>query len=251
VLQSTIYPGVFNAHDVIHDPPQVTLLADPTSVRSGTPATLTWTSEFSDTLVLDQGIGSVIVPSGDTLVVPLSTTTYTILATNDFGTASASATITVEARGAGRPTEVSEGAILQRDLTVRSDGALKLAGDDGTAYDAFATMGSIVLVHPSELALVLFFTLESSAIGSHPVVGVLLDEIAATVAVPFADLTAYVPDPPVLVAAQTVYNDRFYISETQQPAVCRHLQVKVTWPQEAAANELLTWSLIGAHVEER
>lgn len=233
-----------------HSVPAVTLTANPASISSGYPSTLTWTSEFADTLTIDNGIGSVVVPNGTFVVFPSVTTTYTITATNDFGTAQASATVTVAPRGVGRPVGVSPGALIQRDLTRSSDAGLG-PGDNGATYSAFVTIGSVVLTHPSELAMVLFLTTEAVAVGSHPDLSVILDEIEASIAVPFASLGAFVADPPVLVAPQTLYSDRFYISQTQKPAVCRHLQVKVTWPAEIAANELLTWSVIGANVEER
>lgn len=230
--------------------PVVTLAANPAAISAGYPSTLTWTSQFADTLVIDNGIGSVVVPNGSTIVFPNVTTTYTITAANDFGSTQAQATVTVTPRGQGRPVGVSAGALLQRDLTRASDAGLGPT-DNGVAYPAFVTIGSVVLTHPSELALVLFLTTEALAIGSHPNVSVLLDEVASSIAVPFASLGAFVPDTPVLVAAQTLFSDRFYISQTQLPAVCRHMQVKVTWPTEIAANELLTWSVIGANVEER
>ena len=236
-------PPVFNL-------PTVTLTATPASIQSGYTSTLSWTSNFADTLTINQSIGSVVVPSGSLVVSPTVTTTYTITATNAFGTAQASATVTVTARGGGRPSGVAEGAILQRDLTKTTDAA-QGPGDNGATFSAFAVIGSVVLTHPSELALVLFITTEAIAAGSHPTVSVILDEIAPSIAVPFVSLGSFVPDPPELVAAQTIYNDRFYISQTRQPAICRHFQARFDWPAEAAANELLTWSVIGAHTEER
>jgi hypothetical protein len=235
--------------DPFHNPPVVSLTALPTTIREGNYSTLSWTSAFADALTIDQGIGAVTNPSGSMNVYPIITTTYTITATNAYGTATASAIVTVTPRGASRPLG-RERVILQRDLTKFSDAALTTV-DDGTPYTAFATIGSVVLCHPSELAMALFLTLESAAVGSHPGVSILLDEVAASIAVPFADLGPYVPDPPILVAPQTLYSDRFYVSHTQQPAICRHMQVKVAWPAEAAANELLSWSVIGAHVSER
>lgn len=230
--------------------PTVTLVATPDAITSGYTSTLSWDSTSSDTLVIDQSIGAVAIPSGSTVVSPTVTTTYMITATNPSGSATASATVTVTARGGGRPAGVSSGAILQRDLTKTTDAA-QGPGDNGALYAAFATIGSVVLTHPSELAMILFITTEATAAGSHPTVSVILDEISPSIAVPFVSLGAYVPDPPVLVAAQTIYNDRFYISQTRLPAVCRHLQMRLDWPAEAAANELLTWSVIGAHTDER
>jgi len=232
------------------DIPAVTLTATPSSIFQGDLSALAWTSLRSDTLTIDQTIGAVVIPDGTMNVSPSVTTTYTITATNAFGSATASATVTVTPRGGGRPAGVSPGAILQRDLTVTTDAAMG-GTDNGVPFAAYAVIGSVVLTHPSELALVLFITTEAIAAGSHPTVSVILDEIAPSISVPFVSLGAFVPDPPVLVAAQTIYNDRFYISQTQEPAVCRHLQMRLDWAAEAAANELLTWSVIGAHVEER
>jgi len=48
-----------------------------------------------------------------------------------------------------------------------------------------------------------------------------------------------------LTAPSTLYSDRWYFSAAQAPAWCRHLQIKFTWPTEAAANEMLSYSLIG------
>lgn len=236
-------PPVFNL-------PTVTLTATPASIMSGYTSLLEWTSQFADTLSIDHGIGAVVVPSGSFVVSPTVTTTYTITATNAFGTAQASATVTVIARGGGRPAGVSEGAILQRDLTKTTDAA-QGPGDNGATYAAFAVIGSVVLTHPSELAMLLFITTEAIAAGSHPGVSIILDEIAPSGPVPFVSISPYVPDPPILVASTTIYNDRFYVSQSRQPAACRHMQMRLDWPAEAAANELLTWSVIGAHVEER
>jgi hypothetical protein len=227
-----------------HDPPTVTLTATPNSGRASDLCVLAWTSTGADTLVLDNGIGSVTVPNGSTAVYPLVTTTYTITATNDSGTATATATFTVTSVRRTVP------GILQRDLTKTTD-----IGLDGsaTSFTAYATIGNIVLAQPSELALLLHITTDSLAIGTKPGVSVLLDEIAPTIAVPFTALAVDCHDPAVLVQATnpTLFADRYYISESRKPAACRHLQVKISWPAEAAANELLTWSIIGASVEDR
>jgi hypothetical protein len=237
----------FNVPDGIHHLPAVTLVANPTSGRAGDPYILTWTSSYADTLSIDQSVGSVLVPTGTTTVYPTVTTTYTIIATNAYGTATATATITITSAPRRSP-----GVILQRDLTKTTDVSVATAGvDNGTPYAAFATIGSVVLVQPGELALLLHLTTEATAAGSHPGVSILLDEVAASMAVPFTALVLDAPDPAIKVASQTVYADRFYVSETRQAAACRHMQVKVSWPAEAFANELLTWSVIGAHTNDR
>lgn len=132
----------------------------------------------------------------------------------------------------------SSGPILQRDYSVYTD--------NGTAYPAYATIGSIVLAHPGQLAELVFVTLDSTAVGSHPTVGVLIEEISGT----FETISNFKPDPTQLPASSTIYGDRFYFSETQQPAICRHLQIKFSWPAENYANELLTMTLYGGYAEE-
>ncbi|MDT8271703.1 MAG: carboxypeptidase regulatory-like domain-containing protein [Desulfomonilia bacterium] len=78
---------------VLH-PPSVQMIAEPGSIVSGQQARLSWESHHADSLVIDQGIGSVD-PSGHTLVSPEITTTYTITAKGPGGSASGSATVAV------------------------------------------------------------------------------------------------------------------------------------------------------------
>jgi len=132
----------------------------------------------------------------------------------------------------------SSGPILQRDYSVHTD--------NGTPYSAYGTIGNIVLAQPGQLAELIFVTLDSMAVGSHPTVGVLIDEISG----PFETISTFVPDPTQLPASSTLYNDRFYFSETQQPAVCRHLQLKFSWPAENYANELLAMTIFGGDTGE-
>jgi hypothetical protein len=66
----------------------------------------------------------------------------------------------------------------------------------------------------------------------------------------FETLSAYVPDLTQLPASTTLYNQRFYVSQTQQPAVCRHLQILVNWGTDSVRNELLSLSLFGGFDQE-
>jgi hypothetical protein len=128
--------------------------------------------------------------------------------------------------------------ILKRDLTVNTD--------NGTSYPAFFTVGSLVLAMPGQIAEVSFITLDAARIGSPPVPSVLLDEIVGT----FENMPLSTPDPPQLPASTSLYGLRFYLSQTQLPALCRHMQIKITWPTEAAANELFGMTLFGSHAQE-
>jgi phospholipase C len=75
--------------------PTVTLAVDRASILPGESAVLSWSSTHADSITVDQGVGSVSVPSGTQSVTPAATTTYTATATGPGGTQTASATVTV------------------------------------------------------------------------------------------------------------------------------------------------------------
>ena len=117
----------------------VTLAANPTKVGPGQTASLSWTSNNATGLSIDQGIGTVNVPSGSVSVSPAATTTYTITATN--GTASATATATVDAPLAvtltANPENITPGGSAQ--LAWTSQGATSLSIDQGVGAVTGAT----------------------------------------------------------------------------------------------------------------
>ncbi|GAB6192614.1 NHL domain-containing protein [Desulfocastanea catecholica] len=78
----------------INPPPAVTLSAQETIIIRGNSTTLTWLSNYADSLAIAPGIGPVAT-SGSTTVTPEVTTTYTATATGPGGTTTASRTITV------------------------------------------------------------------------------------------------------------------------------------------------------------
>ncbi len=75
-------------------PPEVSLFADPSTIMVGEPTTLTWNTTNAETVSIDPGIGTVS-PNGSLLVSPEQTTTYTLTAQNQTGTASESTTVNV------------------------------------------------------------------------------------------------------------------------------------------------------------
>jgi hypothetical protein len=132
------------------------------------------------------------------------------------------------------------GPILFRDRSVFSDNT--------TPFDCFATIGSITLAQPGQLAELVFFTLDALKIGSRATVGVRLDEIGGA----FSNNFRSRQDPPLLPPSNTLYNDRYYMAQNQQATFCRHFQVKFSWPAEDAANELLCFTIFGGlHQEKR
>lgn len=67
----------------------------------------------------------------------------------------------------------------------------------------------------------------------------------------FENLTIYVPDPTELEPSITINAQRFYLSQTQLPAVCRHLQILVNFGSDIVKNELLSLSLFGGWDQEK
>ena len=74
--------------------PGVRISADPETIQSGEPVTLTWDAVRADTGFIEPGVGSVL-PSDAIVVYPEHTTTYAITVTGDGGSAGAEVTVTV------------------------------------------------------------------------------------------------------------------------------------------------------------
>ncbi len=125
-------------------------------------------------------------------------------------------------------------SIVFRDFTTYSD--------QGTPYAASATFGPLFAAHSGQMARMDFITSKCKAVGSVMTPAVLFDEISGT----FNSMTQFSQDPTKLVPSTSVYSNRWYINQTTNPFKCQFIQMKVTWPSEAYANELLQIGLYGA-----
>lgn len=76
-------------------PPAVTLTANPASVNAGSSSTLTWSSSNATSCVASGGWSGTQPTSGNKSVTPSGTTTYTLTCSGTGGSASKSATVTV------------------------------------------------------------------------------------------------------------------------------------------------------------
>lgn len=132
----------------------------------------------------------------------------------------------------------TSGPILQRDETVNTD--------NGVTFPWYPIIGSIVLAQPGQVAEIAFFTLESVRTGSRPTVGVLLGEIGGQNGLGFETLVHSRQDPVNLPPSNTLFSDRYYMMQNQNTVICRHLQIRIDFPAEDAANELLTYTIFGA-----
>lgn len=74
--------------------PEVSFQAEPQAVTLGETSTLQWTTTYADRITIDHGIGDVGA-GGSLTVSPKETTAYTLTATGEGGTTTASATVRV------------------------------------------------------------------------------------------------------------------------------------------------------------
>lgn len=134
--------------------------------------------------------------------------------------------------------------IYQRDLAVFTD--------NGTSYAANATVGSIVLAQPGQVATVDFITTESVATGVPIMLGILVDEALPYYTGPIDYLKQWVNDPPTLKPSSSIYAQRFYLSTLKdQSAVMRHCQIQLIWsPYDTVQNELFTLTIFGSYLQE-
>jgi hypothetical protein len=80
--------------------PIAALYVSPSSITSGSAATLTWMTSGASTVTIDNGVKSLVGvtgPSGSISVSPSFTTTYTLTATNAYGSTYSSQVLTVMA----------------------------------------------------------------------------------------------------------------------------------------------------------
>ena len=152
------------------------------------------------------------------------------------------------------------GPISQRDAGVFTDGFISPLLP-GAAYNAFGVLGSLVLAQPGQHAEVESFTTDSMSVGSLLTLAVQLDEIkqvpypkAGTLFEPLTSLDQNgnnIPDPTELYAPASLYAQRFYLSQTQQAAWCRHLQIQFNFGLDTVKNELLALSVFGGFEQEK
>ncbi|MFB3923830.1 MAG: hypothetical protein ACE145_19065, partial [Terriglobia bacterium] len=119
--------------------------------------------------------------------------------------------------------------IMKRNLSANTD--------DGTAFSAWLTFGSFMLAPPGHMVDVESVLIERAAVGSQPVISILPNEISGT----FTILPNPVDEPPMLGASTSIVAKRYYLQavQTPMPSWMRHMQLKLEWPAENAANELL------------
>jgi len=140
---------------------------------------------------------------------------------------------------------IGTGELLQRNLSVFAD--------NGIPYPANATIGSIVLAQPGQVAEVAHITIDAVRVGAPVVLGLMIDEALPYYTGPIDILKEWESDPPNLSQSRSFYRQRFYLSnsEEDEAAVMRDCQVQIIFsPYDIVQNELLTVTLFGAYSQE-
>jgi len=134
----------------------------------------------------------------------------------------------------GRAT--GSGFILGRDLTLYTD--------DSAAYHAFATVGSLVVAPPRQVANITSVLVQARVVGNYPTLYVMLNEITDISVFPatFTVLPNPVVDPPQLVGFQnTIFMKRhdFKAASVPMPQHVQHMQIKIDFGSDTVGNELM------------
>ena len=137
--------------------------------------------------------------------------------------------------GTRRLLSAAGGFVLFRDTTTFSDA--------GSAYSAYATVGSVVLSEGGEKAVsVKQFVIQSNAVGSALTLSVLPNETSGS----FTNIPVSNDDPWQLPASSTINQKTYQWLGVGSilPNIVRHLQIKITLPaSDTVKNEIYTLSI--------
>lgn len=136
------------------------------------------------------------------------------------------------------------GPILNRDLDTFTD--------NGSQYDAFAVLGSIVLAQPGQVAEISSITIDTVRVGLPLTLGVIFDEALPYYTGPFDTLTISENDPPNTRPSRSIRSQRFYVNDLKvtDTALCRHMQIRINFGTSSVQNELMTLTVFGGFMQE-
>jgi hypothetical protein len=113
-------------------PTIASFVASPSSINSGTTSTLSWAAAGATSIAITPGTFTSASTSGSTSMSPTATTTYTLTASNSFGSATSTATITVTANTPGGPT-ISSFTASPTSIVLGSNSTLTWAASGATS----------------------------------------------------------------------------------------------------------------------
>ncbi len=150
------------------------------------------------------------------------------------------------------------GKVMQRDSSFTT------FTDLGSSYEAYATIGGIVLCNPGQMAELDFICGEFIQVGTSPKVLIRLDEISGA----FEDLSGYVSgttgvppqDPPLVYGfistPASIWANRYYFAQSiggavPEPTAARFIFIKVDFGSaDTVQNEALTTTIFGKYHQE-
>jgi hypothetical protein len=117
--------------------------------------------------------------------------------------------------------------------------------DNLLPYTCYFTMGSINVANPGQIAGLTFLNLRATRVGTAPAPSFLLNEVSGAFTA-FPESQAY----PWQIFGATkqptsLYANAYYFRDAGVPALAEHLQIKVSFPAENFANEVLSLTLYG------
>lgn len=120
-------------------PPSLVFTADPDLVAAGQPSTLAWSSSGATSCIASDGWSGNKPTSGNQVVTPTATTTYSLSCSGAGGTVSSNVTVVLQAPPAGYPIHVSTGVADQ--ITQTSALLHGIANPNGAATSAHFLYG--------------------------------------------------------------------------------------------------------------
>ena len=101
--------------------------------------------------------------------------------------------------------------------------------------------------------MISFITTDIVNTGSPCIIGLIFDEALPYYTGSFDILKNWVSDPPNLPESSSILGQRFYMSETgdgDTAAMCRHFQLMIQFPPEAALNEIQSFTVFGSFAQQ-
>ncbi len=149
-------------------PPAISsFTASPSTINKGQSSTLSWTSSGGTSATLN---GGSVAVSGNQVVYPSQTTTYTLLVNNSAGTTSRQVTVTVNATGTYGISGKVSGTVATLTLSGAASGQTKTDGSGNYSFSGLAN--GTYLVAPSQSGYSFSPSTASETIKSANVTGV-------------------------------------------------------------------------------
>lgn len=183
-------------------------------------------------------MSSISPPESGLLWSPIAQIVYTASAIQSVETAPGVFNLLIGEPAGGGP-------ILMRDTTGT------VWADNGAPYASWDAKGVILLCSTGQEADITWLSTKSLAVGSRPVLGLLMGEIANTAQTPWDVLQPTGPDPANLKASLTAFCDRYNALQNGNTPRGDCALIKFDYGTQAVGDKLLEFGIFGSTTEER